>query len=184
MHREERRKNFERWFAGSVVRHENGEARRVYHGTYHDFSVFDGLESVGWFSSDVTLANSRYTDGESDDAGPNVVPVYLSIKRPLSLIGRFDMDDTLESVDQLIALVPELDLSYLEKMRRIYMQGEKVWVSVNNIDFMRALIRGGYDGIQIGESGTETWAPVCPKQIKSAIGNKGEFNPSDPDITH
>lgn len=183
MRQNEKQENFEKWFAGSVVRHADGQPKRVYHGTYHDFSVFDGYESVGWFSSDVALSNSRYTDGESDDAGPNVMPVYLSIKRPLPLFGRFDMDDPISSIDRMIELVPELDLDYLDKRRGVYPPEEKVWLVINNIDFMNALIRAGFDGIQIGESGTETWAPVCPKQVKSAVGNCGAFNPADPDIT-
>jgi len=40
----------------------------------------------------------------------------------------------------------------------------------------------GYDGIEAREQGATTYAVFYPEQIKSAIGNRGTFDPSDPDI--
>ena len=46
------------------------------------------------------------------------------------------------------------------------------------------LIKQGYDGVAItGENGIMSAVAFHPHQIKSAIGNRGTYNPKDPDIT-
>lgn len=63
---------FEQWFAGSQVTTDAGEPRAVYHGTYEEFSVFEGEEI--YFAEDANTAA---------DFGDQVMEVYLSIKNPL-----------------------------------------------------------------------------------------------------
>ena len=50
-------------------------------------------------------------------------------------------------------------------------------------EFMK---RRGYDGFIFpdNETGTTTYVPLSPTQIKSATGNRGTFDPSDQNITH
>jgi hypothetical protein len=44
----------------------------------------------------------------------------------------------------------------------------------------------GYDGIDYPNAveGGESWVAFSPTQIKSAIGNRGTFEPEDPNIMH
>jgi N12 class adenine-specific DNA methylase len=50
-------------------------------------------------------------------------------------------------------------------------------------DYARELAAQGYDGVIARRNGITLWAiPFLPEQIKSAIGNNGNFDPAEPDI--
>jgi hypothetical protein len=42
----------------------------------------------------------------------------------------------------------------------------------------------GYDGLRMADHGHMTWTVFDPEQIKSALGNRGTFSPTDPNILH
>ena len=148
---------FKAWFGDSKIVNEEGKPIVVYHGTYFDFSEFDGYEVTGWFSETPDLASERYASGESDDAGPNVMPVFLSIKNPKKL--DFDMDDVGEG-------------------------GSPIFESINKAEYASKLQAQGYDGMIVNENGRRTIAAFSASQIKSAIGNNGNFDASKSDIRY
>lgn len=93
--------NFVRWFGDSKVVDSEGKPLVCYHGTNRSFDEFDSLLSsrtnhltayVGyWFTPDVSIANYFSGRGFHDDIGANVLPVYLSIKKPYT----FPYDESL-----------------------------------------------------------------------------------------
>lgn len=165
---------FKAWFGDSKVVDADGKPLVVYHGTGADFSEFanaDGSHSESetarlgfWFATDSALAN-RWANGE----GGNVRPVYLSISSPMDVSA--------------------------ERVRRAVESGDRAQESRLVDDMKRAAAAGGHDGIRVlgegvgdGSAWAAEWArdsyiAFLPGQIKSAIGNRGTFDPKDPSLT-
>jgi hypothetical protein len=152
----------------------------VYHGTkLHDehsdeagqpFSQFTGHPN--WFSSDPYLA-----EGYSGEEG-SIYPTHISLKKPLH-IHEFDMND---DASEALPLAKRLGLpnDYVESMGKNHSRAFEI---VNHPHFVEAAIKKGFDGIIANEGKYKTFGTFDPTQIKSATGNNGQFDPSNPDIT-
>jgi len=150
---------FRAWFSGSVLVREDGDPLVLFHGTDKDFSVFEktgtsSLRPLGfWFADDPDAA---------EPYGDRLMPVYLRVERPY-----------------YAELAPLQEKSY----------ADKTWAR----RFRDELIAQGYDGIiilpRMEEVGRfrlrDSLLAVVfdPRQVKSAVGNRGTFDKSSPDIT-
>ena len=182
---------FKRWFGGSKVVNEDGKPLVVYHGTRNSFDTFrNGIyEGPIFFSTSPEFASKFAGDVEITDpyvpehlkkGYPSVMPAYLKIEK---LFDPYDAKAVKEIISQLPAgLYPtalRLDLD-----RRIS-KGE--WKALETLDVRDAIKAAGYDGMIVyesldGEIPQKNYAVFSPPQIKSAIGNTGDFNPNNPDI--
>jgi hypothetical protein len=150
----------------SKVVNPDGSPMVVYHGTNVDFSMFDKGQvksrfpySFGFhFTSQVSEADAYSVEPAID--GGNVMPVYLRAVNPLVII-----------TDMLTASM-EADINRYDIMRKL-LDAKK---SGNPYDSVIIKVEKGneYDGINI--------IVFDPTQIKSAIGNKGTFDPSSGSI--
>ncbi|WP_281686787.1 LPD38 domain-containing protein [Pseudomonas citronellolis] len=170
---------FKRWFSDSKVVNPDGSPMVVYHGTTKDFTAFSdsrgrnrtplqkflfklGLnqtEGDFFFAQDPEFAGSYAGEHGRLEAGV-VMPVYLRIANP-----------------------------------EVYVRGES---QGSVLDAMKRAKRAGKDGLIIrnwhepyatkfdGSEGdpTNVFVAFDSRQIKSAIGNNGDFDPSDPDIRY
>lgn len=167
--------NFWRWFGDSASVDETGQPRVVYHGTDHpDVRHFDGRESIGWFSANHEMASSYAQQCRSGvvPSSPNILPVYLSLQNPLKL--DFDMNDDVSVVKQVLSDA-KLNWDY-------FSWADTAWEVINHNQFMSWLVDHGFDGVEITEKGSLTFSPVDQAQIKSAIGNTGQFSSETTDI--
>lgn len=158
---------FKRWFGDSKVVDENGAPLVVYHGTKagdiaHFSTERPWTEGAVFFTDNHPTADHFALDDVSwnpDDwdrsmEEPIVYPVFLSLQNPK--IGTVDEIDIIDTE-------PEIEQAKKE----------------------------GHDGLIItgvNESGLEngkgtTYVAFKSEQIKSAIGNRGTFDPNDPNIT-
>ena len=155
---------FKKWFGDSKAVDENNQPLVVYHGTTEDFDTFR-TEDGAFFSDDsksVGESLELYTLSDTPNIGQNVKPVYLSIENPKV----YTTDEEYES----------------------FVQNRSQSFSDNK----EKLISEGYDGIiykpeepSMGQKTTENYYVAFePNQIKSAIGNKGTFDPGDARITY
>jgi hypothetical protein len=185
---------------------------KVYHGTGADFNIFSlghrsqdqGIDQYGtgfYFAEDPSVA-SGYTRGDN----ANVMPVYLTIKKPMTTATPAFKRPVVErllkaSPNYLDALRDFGDVDYygersvLASTVDAFLDYENAITQLNTIqhDFYRdhadAFIGNlykltGYDGVLVGDTGYgRVWVVFSPAQIKSATGNNGEYNPSNPDIT-
>jgi hypothetical protein len=188
--------NFWKWFGNSKIVDAEGNPIICYHGTGSDFSKFDTKKAhdkegreygVGYGKNKFYFTISPYTanswaerapergdwigkkiSGKKYGSGiaPNVMPVYLSIKNPITFN---------EYSTRL--------LSKLENESNNYMNNhipqnirDKFIEELDN-----ELKNEGIDGIF--EEHNPQVVAFYPYQIKSATGNNGEFSPSNPDIT-
>lgn len=176
---------FKRWFGDSKVVDADGKPLVVYHGTGSAIDEFaePGAYEVKhpssylgtFFTTAPHVAELFYPFASSSEEfgiGANTVPTYLSIQNPF-----------------------EITWSRFSKMfvdRNAY-PGDDLWASLDQAakDFQADLIDDGFDGIRIKgsrhaddqEGKVDSWVAFRPEQIKSAIGNNGDFDQANPDIT-
>lgn len=182
---------FKNWFGDSKVVDAAGRPLVVYHGTAANFNEFDidgsvknalkraiatvvpGLSAertgelrAAFFTSSKSGASEYARNQRTAGDAPNVMPAYLSIKKPYSVDG-----------STRTATLPNGDV--------VRLTGD---VSPNSL--ISAAKKAGADGIILrniddaltGETGTDIYMVFDPSQIKSAVGNVGTFDPANPDI--
>ncbi len=181
---------FKKWFGDSKVVDENGDPLVVYHGTRQKFSEFShfvrrrsGAMGTFSFSASPALASS-YAQRRDGGSSPNVVPAYLSLQNPLVI-------DALGSNFGAVP-APFAGRAFNSKFGQdaSFDEGDAI-----SIDMLALLAKeNGHDGLivrNVQDAGRPSdWGEVSttfmafePTQIKSAIGNSGEFDGTDPDIT-
>jgi hypothetical protein len=173
----ERDANLEKFMEGSVV-------PPVYHATTQDFSKFM-LSKAGKNTKHPTSKLGIFTatnpDSTNDfitarfnknryETGANVMPVHMNIKNPFEI-------SSSDFVFQSMAL-QQMKKKDADK----YIQ-----------DFVQSVKDEGHDGLIIksnprgfaggSEFTSDNYVAFEPTQIKSAIGNKGTYDPTNPDIT-
>ena len=179
---------FKRWFGDSKVVDAEGKPLVVYHGTAGNFSSFDANKSstasmhatayLGhYFSESPDVANdfvpqredlSTWPRQRGAKQGGNVMPAHLAIANPYEM-----------PLAEFRAMVPSgRSKAGIEQAREL----------------RKSLEDRGYDGIHIAgdqslkdtmggdEWHAPTWIAFRPEQIKSATGNRGTFDPTNPDI--
>lgn len=154
---------FRRWFGDSKVVDVEGKPLVVYHGTADEFDEFSasnygGIEGGIFFTVDkVTADNFAVSASETVGADPRVLAVYLAISNPKKIDASEIMDDGCHSFNHEFAAV--------DRARREGHDG----LLIRNVP--------EHDGRVANQ-----FVVFRPEQIKSAIGNRGTFDPSDPNI--
>lgn len=193
--------NFWKWFGDSKVVDEQGRPLVVYHGTGSDFNEFNSkvFPTAGYFSKTPDIANST-AHGQKEYYGKDssVMPVYLSIDKPLDLLSINGIDRY--SVDDIIKLLPfKLDEILISKLRIEYKQPNPLWSYMGSANLINKIKSEGYNGVKYKEgevdedlnkyldvpiNNTEAFIAFNSSQIKSATGNNGSFDPDNNDIRY
>lgn len=168
---EEEVRNFWAWFGDSKAVDADGKPLVVYHGTKIDFSKFDKEKiksrfpySFGFHFTDRASEASIYATGlDASSAKPDggsVMPVYVKASNPLKI------------KTELSAASMEADLNRYDIITKI-MESRKAATPHDSVIIARE--KGDeWDGINA--------IVFDPTQIKSATGNRGAFDPTNPDI--
>lgn len=153
---------FKRWFGDSKVVDENGQPLVVYHGTDQKFSAFDqsligtGLDAniggLGMSGSGFYFTPDKET---AEGYGQITIAAYLAVKNPFVVP---EYQATRKAVS--VALGKDIALA----------------------DVASELTKAGYDGIIKQDPWRPEYVAFRPEQIKSATGNRGTFDPGNPDI--
>lgn len=195
---------FKRWFGSSKVVDANGEPLVVYHGTSNSditgdaFKFFDtyasnyGLMGMGgYFTADPDVASSYTSKGKG--ITPTVYPVYLSIKNPIDMESEANATAWTKEFDGIEAFYEGGNTNedwYRAAEGMLADEGLPKWEGAERMqDGVRNM---GFDGItHIGggrrkdaEARHRVYIAFDPEQIKSATGNNGDFDPSNPDIRY
>jgi len=170
----------------------------------------DRTEASGYTSA-VTMSAGPGAKKLGGESSPGVVPVFLSIKNPIVVKGSnlndTDINITQQQAEAIIKRAPNLtdevesplwnweDISggvtpgMIKRVAQHYtgssfIQLENDFFRGNESAFREAVRDTlGYDGVVLTfEDGKQHWVAWFPEQIKSAIGNKGTFDPNDPNI--
>jgi hypothetical protein len=158
--------NFKAWFGGSKVVDDTGAPMVLYHGTGSNIaeitpSAGTANSDAGFYVSPSAAEAGKYAS--LSDGGPNIVPVFASIRNPYFALTKSEIST-----------------------------GENGQMTVSDWGKLRA---AGFDGVAIGITKDEylsgakklsdahELAVLNGRQIKSAIGNSGKFDPNSASLT-
>jgi len=184
---------FKKWFGDSKVVDGEGNPLRVYHGTNENFTNFkveDGI--VGWFTNSPDFA-AKFGKTE----GQAIYPVYLSIDRPLELSQatlRYDIPTWRRILEE--AGIDKADSIDFGKDVNTDGIGEYSWwelvspkyenFSTKGSDLLLKIKESGFDGVAVPSErlymNDKNYFVFAPTQVKSATGNRGTFDATNPDI--
>lgn len=191
-------KAFKKWFGKSKVKDSKGKPMVVYHGTSADFSAFEkkpGFITI-LFSTMETMRHAffftpnkkaaetfavQHADPGRMPTGANLMPVYLSIENPIYL--NRAMSDSERAALEGAGVDPRV-------FENFYGEAWELFDEASGESNVEALKRAGFDGAVLEEDDVDTgktfkaWVAFDPEQIKSAIGNRGTFDPTDPNILY
>lgn len=171
----EHARNFTNWFGNSKVTNDQGEPLLVYHGTGDSIQEFDldhgNRKDTGWLgtgvytTTDHEIANS-YANLKSGYA--NVLPLYVAVKNPFYAT-KADKD-RLRDISQTDG--PEAGRRAAD-------------------EWTQELVKKGHDGVileypgnpETKSRGSREIVAFSTTAVKSALGNRGTFDPSSPKIT-
>jgi hypothetical protein len=153
---------FKRWFGDSKVVDAQGQPLVVYHGTSERFNAFSRakLGSVSGSSDSktgfwFTADYARGQDAARDARAVNEASEYWVLNVYLQIQRPLTVDEPLRSFDP-----------------------------ADSAKLIRKAKREGHDGVIFnrGEGAGADYVVFRPEQIKSATGNSGVFDPTNPDI--
>lgn len=168
--------NFWRWFGKSKVVDKQGRPLVVYHGTKSNIQTFDlskagvsddGLAGKGFYFTYNPDEASGYAESDIYGKGdsPNVLPVYVSLKNPLLVSG-----------------------GVLPDGRRVIDVHKQYGYGINSkggAAIKQLAQSSGQDGVVWlrTDGGVGHAVAFRSEQIKSAVGNTGNFDAHKADIT-
>ena len=174
---------FKKWFGDSKVVDADGKPLVVYHGTAAQFNAFDPskigstfeVDDTGFFFTSNQETAEKYADAARAVAKRRGVPgsvrtvdTYLSLQNPWTIY----VDTSKDTGKSPIA--------HFESGDGPFNRGQQ-----NTVQYA---VDSGYDGLIIRDKmGIDAdhealFIAFQPTQIKSATGNNGDFDSSDPDI--
>ena len=158
---------FKKWFGNSKVVDADGNPLVVYHGTQSDIYEFH-LTRIGEFGPAIYATDDRdeaasYSgrgrSGSSDQAAANVMPLYVKIENPFTL--------------GVVA--------FWKRYKREN-DGDKEAIQRAIDDGFDGVIEGRVDWR--GKHSHTHYIVFDPRQVKSAIGNNGQFDGNNPDVRY
>lgn len=168
--------NLARWLSGSPIRTESGDPKKLFHITAKDFDQFraGGFDPkisghATWLTDNPTYqpaAHNVQGRGGEFREGTNVMPVYSNAKNPLMLD----------------------DQAMLDWAQQTFAKGSKEFPEVMPKQWADEVKDAGYGYIHLADphkAGTpHEYIMLEPeRQLKSAIGNRGTYDPNEPSIT-
>ena len=178
---EERDANFRNWFGDSKVVDDAGKPLVVYHGSINGEVPSDfGKKDIAYFTPSKDIANVY---GRNKAIGD----FYVKLENPIHAYSPDDINNLLP--DEMKAKNAEYSWNVLQDKDL-----PDIYENSDAIEYLRDEL--GYDGVivyddkyTVPNSGgrLETHKSIAsfyPENIKSATGNRGTFDPSDPNITH
>ena len=170
-------KRFLNWFGDSKVVGADGKPLVVYHGgqVWSEAKIKDGL----WLTENRRIAEG-YAD-QNDDA--EVKSLYVKMVRPLDVMGDLVKVDPLDPSGEAFYDAVKAEFPDFSYTRRGWASDRTVVRFA--IEYAK---KNGYDGVihpdsDVSNMGVDTaYVVFRPEQIKSATGNNGDFDPTNPDI--
>ena len=176
---------FKRWFGDSKVVNEDGSPKVVYHASkVKNVNEFNkryktDLSSMGFHFGTEAQASFRTSQYDFDSNTPTMGEYYLSIKNPLEVSHMASF-----APDHLADAMMDMGLLSEDKYEQLQEKYDYQTLPLGE-ELVKILKKAGYDGLAYEnerEGEGKSYVPFDSNQIKSAIGNTGEFNPENKDI--
>ncbi len=166
-------RNFHRWFGNSVTVDEHGRPKVYYHGTSKDFSKFDPKKSFTGIGGSFFSPDKKFAD--SYDYHHNVgtvMPVYIKAINIFDLHNNKHRDILQKYMGEntyynnFVGGKRPMSEKFPESRDYVHMEHPLV---INAIKDLK------HDSFLVDERGTSNIAVFNPKNVKSALGNSGDF---------
>lgn len=160
----------------------SSDKRRFYHSTASDINKFQpgGQSRATFVTPDPKFAEEFALDNfatrpGSDQflQGTRTMPVHVQVKDPFD----YENPEHIQNLYDAIRHRPWLK-DEIEGMGDF----EHNWHHVEHPDIQHEIRRLGHDSFYSAERGTKNLGVYDPRKIKSAIGNRGTYDVTDPDI--
>ena len=175
---------FKKWFGDSKVVDANGKPLVMYHGTRKDFNTFsteaNSTAARAYYVSPSAklagqFADSIDFDNEAETDAPVVMPVFVSASNPFDFENQAHIE-ALAKYEEKNRYTEDSISSDLEQVK----WGS--WSALENRWTQKALQTLGFDSFYTQEYGEKNLGLYKPNQVKSAIGNNGDFSTENDDI--
>lgn len=179
---------FQRWATtgGEVLKEANGDPKVMYRGASHDIHVLEprplgnyGSSQSAIFTSPSTEVASSFAGGNYRGSGGNVLPVFVKAKNAFDYQNRKHVADLARIMKKEIKATRGL-IDVLPGIINDIVRGS--WSTLEEPEVQKAIRLAGHDGFYTNEGGAKNLAVFDSKQVKSAIGNRGTFDPDDPEL--
>jgi hypothetical protein len=107
--------------------------------------------------------------------GENIMPVYVSAQNPFDYANPYHVARVLEKV------YPNLDMDGTNEKQSLELGS---WSKIESKEYQDAIKELGFDSFYVAEAGRKNLAVYSPTQIKSATGNIGTYDATNPDIRY
>lgn len=174
---------FRNWFGKSQVVDENNSPLVMYHGTARDITEFKPKQAGAIFLTKSIRVAETFSHKSAEwkkkhgmeDGGNNLMPVYVKAEK------LFDSDNQ----EHIAALQKAIGIGWAGKEFSNSIEDVKrgAWEAIEN-PVVQKYIKENYDGFHVYEEGEKNIAVFKSEQIKSAIGNRGTFDPNNPNILY
>jgi hypothetical protein len=180
---------FRKWFGNSKITNEDGSPKVMYHGTLNDVSEFRPKTADAIFVTDNVQIAERFATNfvGREDGQPNIIPLYVSAEKP------FDYDNPAD-IKKVLREIAKTDPDLYEKLEQEFAYYERVkkqtgkmlnnWSLLERPELQDAIKKSGFDSFYVDEDGVKNLAVYKPNQLKSAIGNTGDYSTADARIQY
>jgi hypothetical protein len=200
---------FKLWFGKSQIVDKNGEPKVMYHGTARIISEFRQKQAGAIFltddinfAEDFAFTSVSWMKGEKNkeqgteaakarrNAKPRMYPLYVKAEYPFDFDKKKDRD-LLQATLQNYFANEDGTFDVLDVNRNTEKMGVKqlmreiemgIWTTIESPVVQEAIRTNGHDAFYQKEAGRKNLAVYEANQVKSAIGNSGEFSTTNPDI--
>lgn len=181
----------------------SADQRRMYHGTRHykpgtinfdpeNRPTGEGIKEfqqsrrgMTFLSPEAEFANTYAGDiKDADFKSGAVYPVHVQVRNPFDFQNADHLDVMTDELSKLSGTSPDVPgwiHAGPEKIRQELRTGS--WAAIEDPYVMDAAKNLGFDGMYMNEQGVKNLGVFDPRKIKSAIGNRGTYDITDPDIT-
>lgn len=171
--------NFSRWFEGSKAVDEYGEPLMLVHGTRKAYDLSNFRPGTHFGTPAQANERMRVLTDNYDFGSANSTPVYLSVKNPMRV--RDQLHDDWRPAMERAQREGYDSLVYLNR-------GELTGDAMDRVLAEEA--RRGYPGMLdddvfrevVGPEAADSYVIFDPRQVKSAVGNRGTYDPENPDM--
>jgi hypothetical protein len=171
---EEGRIKFKNWFGSSKTTDTMRRPRVFYHGSPSgNIQTFRRGRAEAIFVAPEPATAENFMFDTNADLGDGlftgtVYPVYVRAENP------FDYENEAHVTALKNELLNKLDNRVVSTITEIIKEGS--WSEIESPTVQRAIKKLGHDGFYVKEYNTKNLAVYDPNQIKSAVGNVGEFS--------
>jgi hypothetical protein len=205
---------FKRFFGNSEIVNRDGTPKQMYHATARDITIFKPKQADAIFLTDSPDFSQTFAETSEDymvaEAKANMPDTELeSLREQAEKISKKEgtsyadvlyelIRDTLPSGQNIMPVyVSAKNVFDFENPAHLYMF-EEAGISAHDIERIKigswhtieqkyvqdVIKKAGFDGFYVLEGGKKNLGVYTSNQIKSAIGNNGEFDINNPDIRY